>query len=94
MNCYERPGPPPLPFGHSALSCPQPAKVGDGWCDSANNIGGCWDGGDCCASSVTCGGENVLGRYIPCKSGTPPPLNCLAGQPFKVCVLPTSHMHM
>ena len=26
-------------------------SVGDGFCDETNNIDGCWDGGDCCASS-------------------------------------------
>jgi len=39
---------------HPCRSIPLPNQVGNGWCDSANNIDPCWDGGDCC--NATCVG--------------------------------------
>ena len=33
---------------------PEPAYVGDGECDSVNNVSPCWDGGDCCAQTCEC----------------------------------------
>lgn len=35
--------------------------VGDGKCDSGLNVDGCWDGGDCCKGTCSCGfGRNIL----------------------------------
>jgi hypothetical protein len=32
-----------------------PSWAGDGYCDASNNVGDCWDGGDCCESTCVDG---------------------------------------
>ena len=58
--------------------CPSPTSIGDGMCDSSNNIAECsWDGGDCCSctctsSSFSCDDTsyNCTDPYADCPSST------------------------
>jgi hypothetical protein len=52
------------------------ATVGDGFCDLANNVPCCWDGGDCCV-------ETCLPGSVGCKVGTNE-LPCIS--PTMACV--------
>ena len=63
-------------------AAPAPADAGNGRCLAANNVPGCWDGGDCCAWScgancaasdceLPCGGAG--GAYGECKDPRPAP---------------------
>jgi len=45
---------------HDCSAAADPAAVGDGKCDAANNVAPCYDGGDCC--EATCSGTNC-GTY-------------------------------
>ncbi|CAN0395131.1 unnamed protein product [Ectocarpus sp. 12 AP-2014] len=46
-------------------TCGNPSRLGDGWCDSANNNADCgYDGGDCC--SCTC--DNTWAGTFSCVS--------------------------
>jgi len=51
-----------FPSLYPCASIQLPNQVGDGVCDSINNINSCWDGGDCC--NQTCVG---LCSYLDCK---------------------------
>ena len=49
------------------------ASVGDGQCDSANNVSPCWDGGDCCETTCIDGDTHTCGSY-DCKDPDVPPV--------------------
>ena len=49
------------------------ASVGDGQCDSANNVSPCWDGGDCCETTCIDGDTHTCGSY-DCKDPDAPPV--------------------
>merc|ERR1711885_108978 len=58
--------------GQGKLSCKLPNYKGDGNCDDENNNKGCaYDGGDCCAKTVT-GGQVKKNFCKECKCRSPP----------------------